>query len=122
MKAMTMRRSAVPPDRPEDAGSWGEFHARLEQEQERASRGNPLTPLWWALAGLLFGAGLICNAYAYQGGHWELWLCMLASLGVVGVMAARAVDRADRNRARQAELAELQDAWHDHVERRSPTP
>ena len=77
----------------------------------------PLIPLWWGVAGLLFGIALICCAYAFQGGHWWLWLGMLAPLGVVGMMAARAVERADRKRARAAELARLQDAWLDHLQR-----
>jgi hypothetical protein len=118
MKAMTMGRSAVPPPRPEDADSWGEFHARLEMELDRC--GSWTTPMWWGVAGLLFGAGLISNAYAYQGGHWWLWLCMLGSLGIVLVMAFKAVDRADRNRARQMELVNLQDAWQEHLNQRSP--
>jgi fatty acid desaturase len=120
MKAMTMGRTAVPPPRPEEADSWGEFHARLEMEMERASRGNPLTPVWWALGGALFGVGLISNAYAYQGGHWVLWLCMLGSLAVVFFMAVRAVERADKVRAREAELAQLRDAWYEHVQDCSP--
>jgi hypothetical protein len=114
---MTMGRSAMPP-RPEEADSWGEFHARLEAEL--AGRRSPWTPLWWVLAGLLFGAGLICNAYAYQGRGWVLWAGMLASLSIVGVMAARAVDRADRDRTRAAELADLQDAWRQHLGYGSP--
>jgi hypothetical protein len=116
MKAIIVGRSADPPPRPEDADSWGEFNARLEMELDR--QGNRMTPVWWALAGVLFAAGLISNAYAYQGGHWWLWLCMLASLGIVLMMAFRAVDRADRNRDRERELASLQDAWQEH---RSPT-
>ena len=115
-----MGRSAVPLPRPEEADSWGEFHARLEMEMERASRGNPLTPLWWALGGVLFGVGLISNAYAYQGGHWVLWLCMLGSLGLVFVMAVRAAERADKARARQAELSQLRDAWYEHLQRSPP--
>jgi hypothetical protein len=103
----------------EEADSWGEFHARLEFEA--ADLGQPLIPLWWSIAGLLFGIGLVCCAYALQGGHWWLWLCMLVPLGIVGVMAARAVDRADRERVRRAELARLHDAWLDHLERGSPT-
>jgi hypothetical protein len=113
---MAMGREFLPP---EQADSWGEFHARLEFEA--ADPGHPLIPVWWIVGGLLFGVGLICCAYALQGGRWWLWLCMLASLGVVGVMAARAVERADRERARAAELARLHDAWLAHLERGSPT-
>jgi hypothetical protein len=113
---MAMGREFLPP---EQADSWGEFHARIEFEE--ANSDQPLLPLWWSVAGLLFGIGLVFCAYAMQGGHWWLWLCTLAPLGVVGVMAMRAVDRADRARARAAELARLHDAWLDHLERRSPT-
>src|ERR1700758_4563789 len=113
---MAMSRS-VPP--PEDADSWGEFNARLEFEA--AALGDPQMPLWWSVGGLLFGVALICCAYAFQGGHWWLWLCMLAPLGVSGVLATRAVERADRQRAHAAEVARLRDAWLDHLERGSPT-
>jgi hypothetical protein len=119
MKAMTMGRSAVPAPRPEDADSWGEFHARLEIEA--AGRVDPLRAVWWTIAGLLFATALISCAYAFQDHHWWLWLCVLAPLGIVGVMASRAVDRADRARARAAELGRLQDAWLDHLHRHSPT-
>jgi hypothetical protein len=112
---MAMGRS-VPP--PEEADSWGEFHARLEFEA--ADPGSPLIPLWWIIAGVLFAVALISSAYALQGGRWWLWLCMLAPLGLLGVMATRAVERADRRRARAAELGRLYDAWADHVERHSP--
>ena len=110
-----MGRSVQPP---EEADCWGEFHARLELEA--ADPGSPLTPVWWSLSGVLFAGTLITSAYAFQGGRWWLWLCMLASLAVLGVMAARAVERADRWRARAAELGRLHDAWLEHVERGSP--
>ena len=112
-----MGREFLPP---EQADSWGEFHARLELEV--ADPGNPLIPVWWCAAGLLFATGLICCAYAVQDRHWWLWLCMLAPLGAVGVMAARAVERADQRRARAVELGRLQDAWQDHLDRASRTP
>jgi hypothetical protein len=112
---MAMGRS-VPP--PEEADSWGEFNARLEFGAENLER--PLIPLWWIIGGLLFGVALICCAYAFQGGHWWLWLCMLAPLGVLGVMATRAVERADRKRAQAAEVARLRDAWLDQLERGRP--
>ena len=110
---------SVPLLPPEEADSWGEFHARLEREA--AGHGRPLTPLWWSIAGLLFGTALVCCAYALQGGRWWLWVCMLGLLGIVGTMAARAVDHADRQRARAIELGRLWDAWDDHVQRGSPT-
>jgi hypothetical protein len=105
----------LPP--PEQADSWGEFHARLEFEE--ANPGHPLVPLWSVLGGALFPAALLFCGYALQGGHWWLWVCTLASFGALGVLAVRAVDRADRARARAAELARLRDAWLDHVERAS---
>jgi CHASE2 domain-containing sensor protein len=114
---MTMGRSALP-SRPEEADSWGEFHARLEAEL--AGRHSPWTSVGWAVAGLLFGTALICNAYALTDGGWVLWVGMLAALGVVGVLATRAVSRADRNRARALELAELQDAWRQHLDYGAP--
>jgi hypothetical protein len=105
---------------PEHADSWGEFHARLELERERDGRDRRLTPLWWSVAGLLFGGALVSCAYALQGGRWWLWLFMLASLAVDFVMAVRAFDRVERERARRAELALLQDAWRNHLARETP--
>jgi len=110
-----MGRQLLPP---EQADSWGEFHARLELELE--SRGDPLRPLWRAGAGALFGMTLICCSYAFTDRHWWLWLGWLASLAVVLAMASRAVRRADGRRARDIELARLQDAWQDHLDRESP--
>jgi hypothetical protein len=112
---MAMGRALLPP---EEADSWGEFHARLEFEQ--ADPGSLLILLWQALSGVLFAAALFSCAYALQDRRWWLWLCMLASLGALGVLAARAIERADRQRARAAELARLQEAWLDHLERHSP--
>jgi hypothetical protein len=109
-----MGRQLLPP---EQADSWGEFHARLELERD--SRVNLLVPLWWAVGGALFGATLICSAYATAYGHWWLWLGFLASFGVVLIMASRAVRRADGMRARDLELARLQEAWQDHLDRGS---
>ncbi|SRR6266700_1683575 len=112
---MSMGRSVHPP---EEADSWGEFHARLEFEA--ADLGHPLIPMVRSIAGLLFGVALICCAYASEGGgRWWLWLCMLAALGALGVMATRALERADRERARAVELGRLHDAWLDHLERNS---
>ena len=98
---------------PEQADSWGEFHARLEMELD--SRDSLLIPLWWAMGGLLFGAALVSSAYAFQGGRWWLWLCVLAPLTADFMLAVRALERAERLRARGAELARLQDAWRDHL-------
>ena len=109
-----MGRQLLPP---EQADSWGEFHARLELERD--SRGNLLVPLWQAVAGALFGGMLICCSYAFTDGHWWLWLGWLTSFAVVLVMASRAVRRADSMRARDIELARLQDAWQDHLDRSS---
>jgi hypothetical protein len=113
-----MARELLPP---EQADSWGEFHARLELELERAGRGDALAPLWWAIAGGLFGATLICCSYAFTDRHWWLWVGWLASFAVVLTMAARALRRADSRRARASELARLQDAWRDHLDRGSTT-
>jgi hypothetical protein len=115
MKAMTMGRSDL---RPEDADSWGEFRARVEFE--RAAGDSLWTPVWWAIAGLLFVTALFCCAYAIRDGRWWLWLVMVVSLGIVGVLAVRGVDRADRERARAAELVELEDAWQEYRGTRSP--
>jgi len=111
-----MGREFLPP---EDADSWGEFHARLEFEA--ASADGPLAPLWWSVAGSLFAVMLFTCAYALQDRHWWLWAGWLSMLGLLGLMAARAVARADRRRARAVELGRLHDAWADHVERHSPT-
>ena len=107
-----MGRQFLPP---EQADSWGEFHARLELELE--SRAGALVPLWWAAAGALFGLTLICCAYAATDRHWWLWVSWLTSFAVVLMMASRAVRRADGMRARDIELARLQDAWQDHLDR-----
>jgi hypothetical protein len=107
-----MRREFLPP---EQADSWGEFHARLELELE--GQADALAPLWWALSGLLFGATLICCAYAFTDRHWWLWVTWLTSFAVVLMMASRAARRADGMRARDIELAKLQDAWQDHLDR-----
>ena len=111
-----MGREFLPP---EQADSWGEFNARLERELE--GQGDALVPLWWALAGLLFGATLICCAYAFTDRHWWLWLGWLASFAVVLTMASRAARRADSRRARAIELGRLKDAWQDHLDRGSTT-
>jgi hypothetical protein len=117
-KAMAMgRRARLLP--PEQADSWGEFHARLELEA--AAMGPWTTPLWWCLAAVLFVAGLISCDYALQDRRWWLWVVMLAALAIDGVMAARAVDRADKRRARAMELHRLHDAWLEHLERCSRT-
>ncbi len=110
-----MGREFLPP---EEAGSWGEFRARLEFEQ--ASPGSPLIPLGWGAGALLFAVALFSCAYAIQDRSLGLWLLMLAALGVIGVMAVRAVERADRQRARAAQLARLEDAWLDHLARLAP--
>ena len=109
-----MGRQFLPP---EQADSWGEFNARLEFELER--RGDRLAPLWRAGAGALFGATLICCAYAFTDRHWWLWLIWLSAFAGVLIIATRAARRADRRRARDAELARLKDAWQDHLDRRS---
>src|ERR1700743_3289282 len=115
--AMAMGREILPP---EQADSWGEFHARLEFEE--AAPGSLLIPLCSAAAGLLFGVSLIFGAYAFKDGRWWQWVCTLALLAALGVLAVRAVERADRQRAREAELARLNDAWLDHLERGSRPP
>ena len=104
---------------PEQADSWGEFHARIERESTAA--GSCPSGLWWGVAGLLFGVALVVSTYALKGGHWWLWLAMLTPLAIVGVMAARAVDRMDRAHARAIELNRLESAWLAHMERGSPT-
>ena len=70
------RRAKVLP--PEQADSWGEFHARLEFEA--SAMGPWTTPLCWCLGGALLGVALICCAYALQYRHWWLWVAMLAAL------------------------------------------
>jgi peptidoglycan/LPS O-acetylase OafA/YrhL len=113
-----MAREFLPP---EQADSWGEFNARLEHELELAGRGDALAPLWWAVAGLLFGATLICCTYAFTDRHWWLWLAWLASFAVVLAMASRAARRADSRRARATELNRLKDSWQDHLDRGGST-
>lgn len=111
---MTMGR---PDLRPEDADSWGEFQARLEFE--RAAGKSPWTPVWWVIGALLFVSALLSCAYAIRDDRWWLWLVMLASLGFFLVLAVRGVDGADKDRERVAELHRLEDAWLDHLGKRS---
>ena len=106
------RRARVLP--PEQADSWGEFHARLELEAD--ATGSWTTPLWYSLAGLLLAGALICCTYALQDRHWWLWVGMITALAIDGVMAARAVDAADKRRARAAELRRLHEAWLEHLD------
>jgi hypothetical protein len=113
-----MDREFLPP---EQADSWGEFHARLEHELEQTGRGDVLVPVWSAVAGLLFATTLICCTYAFTDRHWWLWVGWLASFGAVLTIASRAVRRADSRRARATELARLQDSWQDHLDRGTTT-
>jgi hypothetical protein len=53
---MAMGREFLPP---EEADSWGEFHARLEFEA--ADPGPLLIPVWWTVGGLLFGVDAWLN-------------------------------------------------------------
>ena len=110
--AMGRRAKVLPP---EQADSWGEFHARLELEA--AAPGSWTTPLWWSLAGMLFSVSLICCADALQERHWWLWAAMFTALAIDGVMAVRAVDAADKRRARAMELQRLHEAWLEHLDR-----
>jgi hypothetical protein len=114
MKAIAMGRNFQPP---EQADSWGEFHARLEQE---AAADGSWLGVWWTAGGLLFACGLISSAYAFEDHHWWLWLVMLTSLASAGYLAMRAMDRAERLRARAGELEMLENAWTAHVESHSP--
>jgi hypothetical protein len=113
---MAMGRSVQPP---EDAGSPGEFNARLELAEAELDRTQ--TPLWRGAAWLLFMIVLVLGAYAVQGGHWWLWPCLLAPLGALGAMAVRAAERAERQGARAAEPGQMHEAWLDYLQRRSPT-
>ena len=110
-----MGRQFLPP---EQADSWGEFHARLEVELD--NRGEPdWCRCGGPIAGALFALTLICCAYAFTDRHWWLWLVWLTAFAVVLVMATRAARRADSRRARDAELARLKDAWQEHLDRGS---
>jgi hypothetical protein len=106
--------------RPEDADSWGEFHARLEIEMA-GLQGPVLLPLWWALGILAFVAGMVSWGYAFEHGMAWLWPCGLAALAVAGVLAARALDRAERHQARLTELERMWEAWRDHLQGGRPT-
>jgi fatty acid desaturase len=113
---MAMGQAAT---RPEDADSWGEFHARLEAEM--ADPGGQLMPLWWTVGVLAFVTGLMSWGYAFEPGDWWLWPCGLAALAVAGTLAARAITRAERRRDRMAELNQMWDAWLDHSQGRRST-
>ena len=110
LKAMTMGQAQA---RPEDADSWGEFHARLEAEM--ADLHGWLIPLCWCVGVLAFVTGMMSWGYAFEPGNWWLWPCGLGAFAVAGVLAVRAVDRADRRRARMAELNRMWEAWVDHL-------
>jgi hypothetical protein len=109
---MAVGREFLPP---EDADSWGEFHARLEFEL--ADQGSWLTPAWGVAAALLFVAALLSWGYAMQYHYPWLWLTGFGALSVLGVMAVRAVNRADQRAARAVELGLLEDAWQEHLAR-----
>jgi hypothetical protein len=119
MKAMAMGRAQAPRKRPEDADSWGEFHACLEREA--ADWGSPLVPLWWLVGVLCFVTALMSSAVALSSRQvlWWPWVCLLGSLALGGVLAARAVRRADERRTRRAQLIELEAAWLEHLARSS---
>lgn len=106
----------LPP--PEQADSWGEFHARIEQE--RAALGGQWSPLWRSVAAVVFVAGLLFCAYGFQSSHWWLWVAMIVSLSIVGVMASRAMSNAERNGNRAAQLDRMEQEWRAHLERHSP--
>lgn len=106
----------LPP--PEQADSWGEFHARIEQE--RAALGGNWSALWRSVAAVVFVAGLLCCAYGTQGGDWWLWIAMIVSFSIVGMMASRALSNAERNGNRAAQLDRMEQEWRAHLERHSP--
>ena len=107
----------LPP--PELADSWGEFHARIEME--RSAQENGRSACWRAVAALVFVAGLVCCAYALQGGQPWLWPAAMAAFAVVGVMASRALDNAEREGLRSSQLEVMERAWEAHLERHSPS-
>jgi hypothetical protein len=106
--------------RPEDADSWGEFHARLEFEMDGLHEPG-LLPLWWVLGVLAFIACLVSWGYALEHGMTWLWPIGLAALGVAGLLAARALDRAERRQARLTELERMWEAWRDHLQGGRPS-
>jgi peptidoglycan/LPS O-acetylase OafA/YrhL len=115
MKATAMGNDFPPP---EQATSWDEFHDRIDWEwYARTRRGSLWNPLWMTIGALLFVAALVLCAYATEGGHWWLWLVMLAPLAIVGVMVARVLDKAERNGERLVELDLLERAWAERAER-----
>lgn len=103
---------------PEEADSWGEFHARLEMERMQ-EQGLPV--VWQIAAALSFIVGLVCIAYALQGGRTWLWPCALAALAVPGVMAARALTKLEEAGERAGQLDLMERAWEEHLERHSPS-
>jgi hypothetical protein len=102
---------------PEQADSWGEFHARLEIELASRDDDLRLRPLWWSVGGLLFGVTLMTCAYATQDHHWWLWICMVAALAADIALAIRALDHTEYEHARMAELNRMQDLWEQHMDR-----
>jgi peptidoglycan/LPS O-acetylase OafA/YrhL len=106
----------LPP--PGYADSWGEFHARMEQE--RAALSGRWSPLWRSAAAVLCVVGLLFCAYGLQDGHWWLWVGMIVSLAIVATMASRAMSNAERNSDRAAELHYMEQEWQAHLERHSP--
>jgi hypothetical protein len=110
-----MGRDSPPP---EQADSWGEFHARIERE--RAALDGNWSALWRSVAAVVFVAGLLCCAYASQGRDWWLWIPMFVALSTVGMMASRALSNAERHGNRAAQLDRMEQEWQAHLERHSP--
>jgi TRAP-type C4-dicarboxylate transport system permease large subunit len=112
---MAMGREGLPP---EDADTYDEFRARLEQvEAGRPKRG--VSPLWSAAVGLLIPAGIIFGLKGSVSVPFKVGVVVL--FAVIVVLAMRTFRRTERQQSRAIELERLQNAWQDTLGRRSPS-
>jgi TRAP-type C4-dicarboxylate transport system permease large subunit len=114
-KAMAMGREGLPP---EDADTYEEFRARLEQEEAAAPK-RAISPLWSGLVGLLIPADII---FGLKGAvSLPLKLGVAVVLVAILVMAMRTFRRTERQQARVIELDRLRNAWQESLGQRSPS-
>ncbi len=103
---------------PEDADTYEEFRARLNQEEAAAPK-RAISPLWSGLVGLLIPADII---FGLTGAvSLALKLGVAAVLAAILVLAMRTYRRTERQQARSIELDRLQNAWQESLGQRSPS-
>lgn len=112
---MAMGREGMPP---EDADTYDEFRARLQQE-EAARPKRAVSPLWSGVVGLLIPASIIFQLKGSASVPLKVGVVVVFAAFVV--LAMRSFRRTERQQARAIELERLQNAWQDLLGRRSPS-